>query len=159
MASNFRPSSVEGWIVSERKFISSGSSFEKVVGYSRAVVDGDWIFVSGTTGYDYSTMTMAPDLESQTRQAFRNISTALEQAGANLDDVVRVRYYLADGAYFKQASPLFGEYLGTARPAATAIVCGLVEPEMKIEIEVTARRRGAGIAARGAQQTYPAGRS
>jgi enamine deaminase RidA (YjgF/YER057c/UK114 family) len=159
MASNSRRSSIEESIVSERKFISSGSSFEKVVGYSRAVVDGDWIFVSGTTGYDYSTMTMAPDLESQTRQAFRNISMALEQAGVNLDDVVRVRYYLADAAHFKQASPLFGEYLGKARPAATAIVCGLVEPEMKIEIEVTARRRGAGVAARGAKLGYTPGRS
>jgi len=98
-------------------------------------------------------------LESQTRQAFRNISTALEQAGTSLDDVVHVRYYLADAAYFKQASPLFGEYLGKARPAATAIVCGLVEPEMKIEIEVTARNNGAGVAARGVQQTYPPGRS
>jgi enamine deaminase RidA (YjgF/YER057c/UK114 family) len=159
MASNSRPSRVEESIVSERKFISSGSSFEKVVGYSRAVVDGDWIFVSGTTGYDYSTMTMPQDLEGQTRQAFRNISTALEQAGATLDDVVRVHYYLADGAYFKQAASLFGEYLGTGRPAATAIVCGLVEPQMKIEIEVTARRRGASVVARGTQQAYPPGRS
>ena len=145
--------------MSERKLISSGSSFEKVAGYSRAVVDGDWIFVSGTTGYDYSTMTIAEDLEGQTRQAFRNIATALEQAGASLDDVVRVRYYLADEAYFKKVSHVFGEFLGTARPAATAIICGLVESEMKIEIEVTARRRGAGVAARGAQQTYPPGRS
>jgi enamine deaminase RidA (YjgF/YER057c/UK114 family) len=158
MASNFRRRRVEERIVSERIFISSGSSFEKIVGYSRAVVDGDWIFVSGTTGYDYSTMTMAPDLESQTRQAFRNIAAALERAGATLDDVVRVRYYLSDAAYFKQASPLFGEYLGTARPAATAIICGLVEPQMKIEIEVTARRRGAGVAARGAKQGYTPGR-
>jgi 2-hydroxychromene-2-carboxylate isomerase len=99
MASNSRLSSVEEYVVSERKFISSGSSFEKVVGYSRAVVDGDWIFVSGTTGYDYSTMTMPQDLEGQTRQAFRNISAALEQAGATLGDVVRVRYYLADIPY------------------------------------------------------------
>jgi enamine deaminase RidA (YjgF/YER057c/UK114 family) len=124
-----------------RKLISSGSSFEKIAGYSRAVVEGDWIFVSGTTGYDYSTMTIAPDLESQVRQAFRNIASALEQAGASLDDVVRVHYYLAKVEYFKQAAPLLGEFLGNARPAATAVVCGLVEPEMKIEIEVTARRR------------------
>jgi enamine deaminase RidA (YjgF/YER057c/UK114 family) len=127
--------------VSERKLISSGSSFEKVAGYSRAVVDGGWVFVSGTTGYDYSTMTIAPDLESQARQAFRNIAQALEQAGASLDDVVRVHYYLASQEYFKRAAPIFGEFLGKARPAATAIICGLVEPEMKIEIEVTARRR------------------
>jgi enamine deaminase RidA (YjgF/YER057c/UK114 family) len=145
--------------MSERKLISSGSSFEKVAGYSRAVVDGDWIFVSGTTGYDYSTMTIVQDLEGQTRQAFRNIAAALEQAGATLDEVVRVRYYLSDEAYFKKVSHIFGEFLGTARPAATAIICGLVEPEMKIEIEVTARRRGAGVAARGAQQAYPPGRS
>jgi len=123
-----------------RKLISSGSSFENVAGYSRAVVDGDWIFVSGTTGYDYTTMTIAPELESQVRQAFRNLANALEQAGSRLDDVVRVHYYLARQEYFEQAAPLFGEYLGKARPAATALVCGLVEPAMKIEIEVTARR-------------------
>ena len=127
--------------MSERKLISSGSSFEKVAGYSRAVVDGGWIFVSGTTGYDYSTMTIAPDLERQARQAFRNIAEALEQAGASLDDVVRVHYYLARQEYFKRAAPIFGEFLGKAKPAATAVVCGLVEPEMKIEIEVTARKR------------------
>ena len=124
-----------------RKLISSGSSFEKVAGFSRAVVDGDWIFVSGTTGYDYATMTIAPDLESQTRQAFRNIGKALEQAGAGFDDVVRVHYYLTSQDDFKKAAPIFGEFLGKARPAATALICGLVEPAMKIEIEVTARRR------------------
>ena len=124
-----------------RQLISSGSSFEKVAGFSRAVVDGDWIFVSGTTGYDYATMTIAPDLESQTRQAFRNIAKALEQAGAGFDDVVRVHYYLTSQADFKKAAPIFGEFLGTARPAATALICGLVEPAMKVEIEVTARRR------------------
>jgi len=144
--------------VSERKRISSGSSFEKLAGYSRAVVDGDWVFVSGTTGYDYRTMTISSDLQAQTRQAFANISAALAEAGATLDDVVRVHYYLADAAYFEQVAPIFGEYLGTARPAATAVVCGLVSPEMKIEIEVTARRRGGGVGARGAQDSYPPGR-
>lgn len=124
-----------------REHISSGSSFEKLAGYSRAVCDGDWVFVSGTTGYDYTTMTLAPDLAAQTRQAFRNIATALAQAGAGLDDVVRVRYYLTERSDFAKAAPLFGEYLGKASPAATAVICGLVDPAMKIEIEVTARRR------------------
>jgi enamine deaminase RidA (YjgF/YER057c/UK114 family) len=126
-----------------RHLISSGSSFEKVAGFSRAVVDGEWIFVSGTTGYDYATMTIAPDLETQTRQAFHNIGRALEQAGASFDDVVRVHYYLVNQADFKKAAPIFGEFLGNARPAATALICGLVEPAMKIEIEVTARRKAA----------------
>lgn len=122
-----------------RKLISSGSSFEQVAGYSRAVVDGDWVFVAGTTGYDYATMTIAPDAHSQAHQAFRNIAQALAQAGCSLDDVVRVHYYLPDAEDFKRLAPVFGEYLGKARPAATALVCGLVEPAMKIEIEVTAR--------------------
>jgi len=130
--------------MSDRKLISSGSTFEKIAGYSRAVVDGDWVFVAGTTGYDYSTMTLTAGLEDQIRQAFRNISTALGQADCTLNDIVRVRYYLTRPDDFKTAAPLFGEFLGEARPAATAIICGLVEPEMKIEIEVTARRRGAG---------------
>ena len=144
--------------MSERKRISSGSSFEKLAGYSRAVVDGDWVFVSGTTGYDYGTMTISADLEAQTRQAFANVSAALEQAGCTLDDVVRVHYYLTDQSYFEQVAPIFGEYLKNARPAATALVCGLVSQEMKIEIEVTARRSGAGVGARGAQDSYPPGR-
>ncbi len=144
--------------MSERRLISSGSSFEKVAGYSRAVVDGDWIFVSGTTGYDYASMTIAPDIESQTRQAFRNIAQALEQAGASLDDVVRVHYYLTHQGDFKRLAPIFGEYLGKARPAATAIICGLVEPEMKVEIEVTARHSGATVSARSGRDGYPPGR-
>lgn len=145
--------------MSDRALISSGSTFEKVAGYSRAVVVDEWVFVAGTTGYDYANMTLASDLESQIRQAFRNISAALEQAGCVLNDVVRVRYYLTKPEHFKIAAPIFGEFLGEARPAATAIICGLVEPEMKIEIEVTARRRGAGVSARGARDAYPAGRS
>ena len=145
--------------MSERKLISSGSSFEKLASFSRAVVDGDWVFVSGTTGYDYGTMTISPDLEAQTRQTFANISSALKQAGCTLDDVVRVHYYLADQSYFEKAAPIFGEYFKNAMPAATALVCALVSPAMKIEIEVTARRGGASVAARGAQDAYPPGRS
>lgn len=145
--------------MTERKRISSGSSFEKLAGFSRAVVDGDWVFVSGTTGYDYSTMTISSDLEAQTHQTFANISAALAQAGCTLDDVVRVHYYLTDQSYFDKAARIFGEYFKNARPAATALVCALVTPEIKIEIEVTARRRGAAVGARGAQDTYPPGRT
>jgi enamine deaminase RidA (YjgF/YER057c/UK114 family) len=124
-----------------RRFISSGSSFEKLIGYSRAVVDGKWIFVSGTTGFDYASMTIKDDLIEQTHQCFRNIQAALQEADSSLDDVVRVHYYLTDQAYFEQAGPTFGQYLGKARPAATALICGLADPRMKIEIEVTARRQ------------------
>jgi len=145
--------------MTDRKLISSGSSFEKIAGYSRAVVDGDWVFVSGTTGYDYATMTIAPDLESQARQAFRNVAHALSQAGASLDDVVRVHYYLTDREDFKKLAPIFGEFLGKALPAATAIVCGLVEEAMKIEIEVTARRADRKVAAGGAGRANRPGRA
>lgn len=124
-----------------RRLITSGSSFEKAAAFSRAVVDGEWIFVSGTTGYDYSTMTIAADVETQTRQAFRNIGAALEQAGASFDDIVRVHYYLVNQQDFNKVAPIFSEFLNKARPAATALICGLVEPAMKIEIEVTARRK------------------
>ena len=127
--------------MTERRLISSGSSFEAVAGYSRAVVEGDYVHVSGTTGFDYATMTIDPDPAAQARQCFRNIDAALEQAGCTLDDIVRVRYFLVDAALFEQLAPIFGEHLGTARPAATALVCGLVDARMKIEIEVTARRR------------------
>jgi enamine deaminase RidA (YjgF/YER057c/UK114 family) len=127
--------------MSERRLISSGSSFEKVAGYSRAVVDGDWVFVAGTTGYDYAAMTIVPDLEGQVRQAFRNVEHALRQAGCGLQDVVRVRYYLTERGDFEKAAPLFGEFFRDTRPAATAVVCQLVDANMKIEIEVTARRR------------------
>jgi enamine deaminase RidA (YjgF/YER057c/UK114 family) len=125
-----------------RKFVSSGSSFEKLAGYSRAVVDGEWVFVSGTTGFDYATMTIKDDLLEQTHQCFRNIAAALKEAESSLDDVVRVHYYLTDQSYFEQAAPVFGHYLGTARPAATALIGQLIDPRIKIEIEVTARRRG-----------------
>lgn len=130
--------------MSDRKLISSGSSFEQVAGYSRVVVDGEWIFVSGTTGYDYSNMTISPDLETQTRQVFSNIQQALSGAGATLSDVVRVHYYLTERAQFEKVAPVFGEYFGDIRPAATAVICGLVDPAMKIEIEVTARFRDGG---------------
>lgn len=123
-----------------KRFISSGSAFEAVAGYSRAVVDGDWIHVAGTTGFDYSTMTISDDLATQTRQVFANIATALEQADATLDDVVRVTYYLTERESFGKVAPIFGEYFAKARPAATAVVCGLVDVRMQIEIEVTARK-------------------
>ena len=124
-----------------RKLISSGSAYEKLAGYSRAVVDGEWVHVSGTTGFDYAKMTISPDLTEQTRQAFRNIESALEKAGLSLRDVVRVRYYLTRPEHFERLAPVFGEHLGEIRPAATAIVCGLVDPRMNIEVEVTARGR------------------
>jgi enamine deaminase RidA (YjgF/YER057c/UK114 family) len=123
----------------KRRLISSGSSFEKLAGYSRAVVDGDWVFVSGTTGFDYGAMTIAEDVVEQTHQCFRNIQAALSEAGASLADVVRARYYVADAALFPTVAPIFGHYFGEARPTSTAIICGLVDPRMKIEIEVTAR--------------------
>ena len=124
-----------------RRLISSGSPFEAQAGYSRAVVDGEWIFVAGTTGFDYSTMAIADDPAEQARQAFRNIEKALAEAGADLTDVVRVRYYVPDIADWSAIVPVLGEVFGTIRPAATALVCGLVDPRMKIEIEVTARHR------------------
>lgn len=124
-----------------RRLISSGSSFEALAGYSRAVVDGDDVFVSGTTGFDYATMTIEPDPVAQTHQCIRNIAQALAQAGCTLDDVVRVRYLLTDAALFERLAPVFGEYFGRARPAATAMVVGLIDPRIRIEIEVSARRR------------------
>jgi enamine deaminase RidA (YjgF/YER057c/UK114 family) len=123
-----------------KRLISSGSAFEAVAGYSRAVVDGDWVHVSGTSGFDYSNMTISDDLLTQTRQVFANISAALAQAGATLDDVVRVTYYLTERESFEIAAPVFGEFFAKARPAATAVICGLVDARMKIEIQVTARK-------------------
>ena len=125
----------------KRRLISSGSPFEAAAGYSRAVVDGDWVFVAGTTGFDYAQMTISADPAEQARQALRNIEAALAEAGARLGDVVRVRYYLPDLADWPKVVPVLGEVFGGVRPAATALVCGLVDPRMKIEIEVTARRR------------------
>jgi enamine deaminase RidA (YjgF/YER057c/UK114 family) len=122
-----------------RRLISSGSPFEAAWGYSRAVADGNWVFVAGTTGFDYMAMTIAEDPAEQARQALRNIAAALAEAGATLADVVRVRYYLPDAADWERIAPVLGEIFGAIRPAATALICGLVDPRMKIEIEVTAR--------------------
>jgi enamine deaminase RidA (YjgF/YER057c/UK114 family) len=123
-----------------RRLIASGSPFEAEAGYSRAVVDGEWIFVAGTTGFDYARMTIAEDPAEQTRQALRNIESALAEAGATLADVVRAHYYVPDAANWPRIVPVLGEAFGAVRPAATAVICGLVDPRMKIEIEVTARR-------------------
>ena len=123
-----------------RQRISSGSSFEAVGGYSRAVVDGDTVYVAGTTGFDYATMRIDDDPLVQCHQCFRNIAAALAEAGCTLDDVLRVRYYLTDVDLFDKLAPVFGQYFARARPAATAIVCGLVDARMKLEIEVTARK-------------------
>jgi len=124
-----------------RRLISSGSEFEAKVGYSRALVDGHWIFVSGTTGFDYATMSIAGDVVAQCRQAMRNIVAALAQADASLADVVRVRYMLPRREDFAPCWPVLQEYFGDVRPAATMLEAGLLDPRMKIEIEVTARRR------------------
>jgi enamine deaminase RidA (YjgF/YER057c/UK114 family) len=124
-----------------RQLISSGSTFEREIGYSRAVVDGDWIFVSGTTGFDYQTMTIPEGLLEQTEQCFRNIQSALAQAGASLQDVVRVRYVLPKADEFAQCWPVLRKYFGNVRPAAMMISAGLADPRMRIEIEVTARRQ------------------
>ncbi|MDB6021295.1 MAG: hypothetical protein JWQ04_1152 [Pedosphaera sp.] len=126
-----------------RKLISSGSAFEKEIGYSRAVVDGDWIFVSGTTGFDYQTMTLPEGLAEQTEQCFRNIESALAQAGASLRDVVRVVYVLPKADEFSQCWPILRKYFGEVRPAAMMISAGLSDARMRIEIEVTARRPAA----------------
>ena len=123
-----------------RHLISSGSSFETQIGYSRAVVDGDWIFVSGTTGFDYATMTIADGVVAQAEQCLRNIEAALGQAGAGLRDVVRVTYMLPDAAEFPACWPVLRRHFGDIRPAATMISVGLADPRMRIEIEVTARK-------------------
>lgn len=122
-----------------RRLISSGSPFEAEIGYSRAVVSDGWVFVAGTTGFDYATMEISPDVADQAEQTFRNIDAALRQAGAKMDDVVRVRYILPDAALWEACWPVTRKWLGAARPAATMIVAGLQDPRMKIEIEVTAR--------------------
>jgi enamine deaminase RidA (YjgF/YER057c/UK114 family) len=121
-----------------RRLISSGSVFEDKIGYSRAVVAGDWVFVSGTTGFDYGTMSISDSLLEQAEQCLKNIEAALRDAGATLQDVVRVTYVLPDGAAFDQCWPVLRKYFGTVRPAAMMISAGLADPRMKIEIEVTA---------------------
>lgn len=125
----------------KRSLISSGSTFEAEIGYSRAVVQGDWIFVSGTTGFDYSTMTISDDLAEQTEQSLKNIASALAQAGSSLADVIRVTYVLPDGSQFKECWPVLRQYFGAVRPAAMMISAGLADPRMQIEIEVTALRQ------------------
>ncbi len=123
-----------------RKLISSGSPFEAEIGYSRAVVDGDWVFVAGTTGFDYAAMTISTDVVEQAEQTLRNIGQALADAGSSFADVVRVRYILPDAADFEPCWPVLRRYFGEVRPAATMIAAGLSDPRMRIEIEVTARR-------------------
>ena len=125
-----------------RQLISSGSTFEQEIGYSRAVVVGDWVFVSGTTGFDYSTMTIDSDVAVQAEQTLRNIEAALSQAGASMADVVRVHYILPSVADFPRCWPALRRAFGEIRPAATMIEAGLSDPRMKIEIEVTAMKSG-----------------
>ena len=122
-----------------RRFISSGSSFEDKVGYARAVVDGEWVFVSGTTGFDYSRMTLAESIEEQTRQCLVNIDAALSQAGASARDIVRVTYIVPEPALFERCWPILRRYFAESKPAATMLSAGLIDPRLKIEIEVTAR--------------------
>lgn len=123
-----------------RQLVSSGSSFEAEIGYSRAVVDGDWVFVSGTTGFDYATMQIADDVAAQCEQTLRNIERALQQANASMADIVRVHYILPHAADFPACWPVLRRWFGMIRPAATMFAAGLADPRMKIEIEVTARR-------------------
>jgi enamine deaminase RidA (YjgF/YER057c/UK114 family) len=125
--------------MASRKLISSGSTFEESIGYSRAVVVDGWVHVSGTTGFDYTTMTISDDVRDQARQALRNIESALLEAGSALSDVVRVRYILPDPADFEPCWPILREFFGDIRPAATMLSCGLADPRMRIEIEATAR--------------------
>ena len=126
-----------------RQLISSGSQFEHDIGYSRAVVDGEWVFVSGTTGFNYATMTISDNLLDQTEQCLQNIQSALRQAGAEFADIVRVTYMLPNAALFPECWPILRKYFGSVRPAATMICAGLSDPRMQIEIEVTARKRTA----------------
>ncbi len=123
-----------------RQLISSGSEFESQIGYSRAVVDGDWLFISGTTGFDYATMTISEDVAEQAEQALRNIKAALDEAGFGFEHIVRVHYILPDADDFPACWPVLQKYLGEVRPAATMFSAGLADKRMKIEIEVTAKR-------------------
>lgn len=125
----------------QRTLISSGSTFESQIGYSRAVVQGDWVFVSGTTGFNYADMTIADDIVQQAEQCLQNIESALSQAGASLADVVRVTYVLPNAAEFEACWPVLRRYFGDIRPAAMMISAGLADPRMKIEIEVTALKQ------------------
>ena len=123
-----------------RQLISSGYPLEAEIGYSRAVVDGEWIFISNTTGFDYATMRISPDVRKQAEQTMRNIEHMLTQAGSSFADVVRVRYVLPDLADFEPCWPVLHQYFGEVRPAASMIVAGLSDPRMRIGVEVTARR-------------------
>jgi enamine deaminase RidA (YjgF/YER057c/UK114 family) len=125
-----------------RTLISSGSTFEAEIGYSRAVVQGDWVFVSGTTGFNYSSMTISDSLAEQTEQCLRNIEAALSNAEASLKDVVRVTYVLPRAEDFPKCWPVLRKYFGDVRPAAMMICAGLADPRMQIEIEVTALKQG-----------------
>ena len=128
-------------MIMKRQLISSGLTFESTIGYSRAVVHGNWIFMSGTTGFDYGDMSISNDIVDQTRQCFENIITALKQADAQLSDVVRVTYIVPTASEFELCWPVLREYLGDIKPAATMISAGLADPRMKIEIEVTAIKK------------------
>ncbi len=121
--------------------VSQGSPFEKQIGYSRAIVEGNWVFVSGTTGYNYDTMEISDDVTEQADQCLKNIGWALEQAGSSFDDVVRVRYLLPHAEDFEPCWPVLNKYFGEIRPAATMMAVGLLDPKMKIEIEVTAIKK------------------
>jgi enamine deaminase RidA (YjgF/YER057c/UK114 family) len=124
-----------------RRLISSGSKFEQDVGYSRAVVDGEWVFVSGTTGFNYDTMAISDNLLDQTEQSLKNIQAALREAGADFADIVRVNYIVPNSERFSECWPVLRKYFGASRPAMTMISAGLLDPRMQIEIEVTARIR------------------
>lgn len=122
----------------EIKHISSSSEFEERIGYSRAVIAGQWIFVSGTTGYNYETMSISEDLIEQAEQCFKNLTEALEKAGASLENTVRVLYIFPDASSFEKCTPVLRKYFGNIKPAATMISAGLADPKMKLEIQVTA---------------------
>jgi enamine deaminase RidA (YjgF/YER057c/UK114 family) len=123
-----------------RKLISSGSKFEAEIGYSRAVVDGKWVFVSGTTGFNYANMTISDDLVEQTEQCLKNIAAALKQANASMNDVVKATYVLTDASEFEKCFPALRKYFGKVRPAVIMYSAGLADPRIKIEIQVTARK-------------------
>ena len=125
-----------------RRLISSGSKFETEMAYSRAVVDGDWIFVSGTTGFNYATMEISDDVAAQAEQTFLNIKSAMEKAGFGLEHIVRVHYILPKAEEFQVCWPVLRKFLGDIRPAATMLVAALLDPRMKIEIEVTGKKSG-----------------
>jgi enamine deaminase RidA (YjgF/YER057c/UK114 family) len=124
-----------------RRQISSGSKFEAEIGYSRAIVDGDWMWVSGTTGFNYDAMTISEDVVEQADQTFRNIRAAMEKGGFSLEDVVSVTYIFPRAEDFEPCWPVLRKYLGEVRPAATAIIAQLIDPRMKIEVQVTAKKR------------------